>query len=74
MRKWVLSNLHLVIHVAKKLGSLREQLVFVGGSIIELILDKDYPLDPRATYDVDTIVEVSGHGAFAKIEDNLRQL
>lgn len=41
---------------------------------MELILDKDYPLEPRATYDVDTIVEESGHGAFAKIEDNLRRL
>ena len=48
------SNIPLVIHVANKLGPLRKKLVFVGGSIVELLLDKDYPLPPRVTKDVDT--------------------
>ena len=49
-----MSNIPLVIHVANKLGPLRKKLVFVGDSIVELLLDKDYPLPPRATKDVDT--------------------
>lgn len=44
-----MSNIPLVIHVANRLGPLRKQLVFVGGSIVELLLDKDYPLLPSAT-------------------------
>lgn len=67
-----MSNILLVIHVANRLGPLRKQLVFVGGSIVELLLDKDYPLAPRVTKDVDTIVEVYGRGPFAKIEEILR--
>lgn len=68
-----MSNIPLVIHVANRLGPLRKQLVFVGGSIVELLLDRDYPLPPRATKDVDTIVEVYGRGPFAKIEEILRK-
>lgn len=69
-----MSNIPLVIHIASKLGTLRKQFVFVGGSIVELLLDKSYPLPPRATMDVDTIVEVYGHGSFAGIEAALRKL
>lgn len=68
-----MSNIPFVIHVANRLGALRKQLVFVGGSIVELLLDKGYPLTPRATKDVDTIVEVSGRGPFAHIEEALRK-
>lgn len=67
-----MSNLHLVIHIANKLGPLREQFIFVGGSIIELLLDKEYPLEPRVTHDVDTIVEVCGYGPFSEMEQALR--
>ncbi len=67
-----MSNIPIVIEVAKRMGPLRKQLVFVGGSIVELLLDKDYPLPPRVTYDVDTIVEVYRYGDFAKIEESLR--
>lgn len=69
----MVSNIPLVFHVASKLGTLRKQLVFVGGSIVELLLDKDYPLPPRATKDVDTIVKVYGYGSFAQIEKELRK-
>ena len=50
-----MSNVHLVTYIANKLGNLRKELVFVGGSIVELLLDKDYPLPPRPTKDVDAI-------------------
>ncbi len=58
--------------IAQKL--LIAKLVFVGDSIVELLLDKDYPLPPRATKDVDTIVEVYGRGSFAQVEKELRKL
>lgn len=68
-----MSNISLVNHVASKLGSLRNKFVFVGGSIIELLLDREYPLEPRVTYDVDAIVQVCGYGAFSEIEQLLRE-
>jgi hypothetical protein len=67
------SNLPQVNHIAIRLGLLRKQFVFVGGSIVELLLDKTYPLEPRVTHDVDTIVEVCGYGSFSQIEKALRE-
>lgn len=71
--KYEVSNIPTVIHIASKLGPLRNQFIFVGGSIVELLLDKTYPLNPRVTYDVDTIVEICGYGPFAQIEKALRK-
>ncbi len=68
-----MSNIPLVTHIANRLGPLRKQFVFVGGSIVELLLDKTYPLEPRVTQDVDTIVEVYGYGPFSQIEESLRE-
>lgn len=69
-----MSNKSKVIHVARKLGPLRDKLIFVGGCAIEFLFDPDYPLPPRPTYDVDTIVEVCGRVAFSDIEEQLRGL
>jgi hypothetical protein len=61
-----MNNKDRIIHVAKKLGKLRERFVFVGGCAIELLLDQEYPLAPRLTYDVDTVVEVYGLWLFQR--------
>ena len=36
-----MSNIESVIYVARKLGHLRDRLVFVGGAVIELFLDDE---------------------------------
>lgn len=51
-----MTNLERLIHVAKKLGELRKQLIFVGGGTLGLRLDPDYLFRPRPSYDVDAIV------------------
>lgn len=42
-----MSNLERVCYVAEKIQHLRKTMVFVGGSIVELLLDEDYLLPPR---------------------------
>lgn len=70
----MLNNKERIIHVAKRLEELRKKLVFIGGGIIGLILDQDYLLQPRPSYDLDAIVEIYGMLDFEEINDQLRKL
>ncbi len=45
--------------IAEALGDLKEQVVFVGGSIIELYADHAVPEEVRPTEDVDLIVDIA---------------
>ena len=45
--------------VAKRLGPLREQMVFLGGATVGLFLTDSAAPPARATKDVDVIVEVA---------------
>ncbi|MBO3272372.1 nucleotidyl transferase AbiEii/AbiGii toxin family protein [Hymenobacter defluvii] len=59
--------------VARALGRLRDQVVFVGGATVNLYAAA--PLDtpePRITQDVDCIVEVTPLAAFYQLEEELR--
>lgn len=69
-----MSNRHLITYIGNRIGSLRNEFVFVGGSIVELLLDEDYPLSPRPTKDVDAIVGVCNRNHFNNIEKKLRKL
>lgn len=63
-----------VLHVARALKDLKEEMVFIGGGVVELLLDDDYELSTRVSKDVDTVVEVYGYGEFSKLEQRLRDL
>lgn len=66
-------NRHQLTAVASALGdALREQLVFVGGSIAGLLLDDPAAGEIRATTDVDAIVEAR-LGQFHAIEEQVAQ-
>lgn len=52
-------NLEMVKIIAEALGELKEQVVFVGGSIIELYADHAVPEEVRPTEDVDLIVDIA---------------
>lgn len=69
-----MSNLPKVKYIANKLTGLKEPVVFVGGAIVELLLDEKYQLTPRMSDDVDTIIEVYTRSEFAKVEKSLRSL
>lgn len=72
MKRFV--NKDNVVFVARKLDFLKDDMVFIGGAVIELLLDQNYPLEVRASYDVDTVVEVTSITEFAKLEKKLRLL
>ncbi|HAE39535.1 MAG TPA: hypothetical protein DCG57_13015 [Candidatus Riflebacteria bacterium] len=58
-------NLEMVKIVAEALGDLKEQVVFVGGSILELYADHVVPEEVRPTEDVDMVVNIATRTALA---------
>ena len=58
--------------VAKGLGDLKNEMVFVGGSVAELYVDNSAASDIRPTLDVDCVIALSSKRAHAELEENLR--
>lgn len=69
-----MSNIPKVKIIANKLENLNDRVVYVGGAIIELLLDKEYALKPRMSEDVDTIIEIYTRGEYSRVEAELRSL
>ena len=61
-------NVAKVELIAQALGELREQLVFVGGCAVGLLLTDPAAAPPRVTYDVDLIAEVAALRAYHQLE------
>ena len=66
-------NIEMLQIVAKGLGELKENMVFVGGSVAELYATDPASSDIRPTLDVDCIIELSSRMAHARLEENLRK-
>lgn len=70
---WVMAtNLDMLARVARGLGDLREDVVFVGGSVAELYADDPAASDIRPTLDVDCVVELSSLKGYYELEKSLR--
>ena len=54
--------------VAQALGDLREQVVFVGGCAVGLLLTDPAAAAPRVTYDVDLVAEVAALPGYYRLE------
>lgn len=67
-------NIQAVQQVASALKDLRERVVFVGGAIISLYADDPGADVPRPTADIDLVIEVTGYGAYARLEQRLAEL
>lgn len=52
-------NIQLLEAVAKELGDLRDELVFVGGCAAGLLCTSPSAPPPRVTYDVDVVAEIT---------------
>ncbi len=65
-------NIIMLQTVANGLGELKEELVFVGGTVAELYADDPAASDIRPTQDVDCVIELSSRMEYAKLEENLR--
>jgi len=59
---------------ARGFGPLKDEVVFVGGAVIELYLAGQPALKVRATDDVDCVVEVAARSGYHKLEEELRGL
>lgn len=64
-------NRALLVAVAERLGDLRDQVVFVGGHVTELLITDPAMIRVRPTDDVDVIVEVAGSVAFHRLEQGV---
>jgi predicted nucleotidyltransferase len=67
-------NLAMLMLVARHLGSLKEKVVFLGGTTVGLLITDSGAPDVRATTDVDLIVEVATQHDYHAIEATMRQL
>ncbi len=65
-------NIEMLQIVAKGLGELKENMVFVGGSVAELYATDPAASDIRPTLDVDCVIELSSRMAHSRLEENLR--
>lgn len=67
-------NLHKTELIAAALGSLCEQLVFVGGCAVGLLITDSAAAPVRVTYDVDLVARVSALSAYHGIEKEFARL
>jgi hypothetical protein len=63
-------NLAMLIAMAQAMGSLCDQVVFVGGCATGLLVDDAELMDVRPTEDVDAIVEVASLAGYHRMADN----
>jgi len=70
------SNIYLerLTTVAAALKQLNDQVVFVGGAIVPLLITDEASPDVRPTIDVDVVVEVVSQIKFYSFESELRKL
>lgn len=68
------ANIAALQAVARALGHLRDQVVFVGGSTAGLYCTVPNAPESRPTYDVDCIIEVASLTAYYALEEELRGL
>jgi predicted nucleotidyltransferase len=68
------ANRTLLTGVARELGSLRKEVVFVGGQVTELLITSPAATRIRPTTDVDIVVEASTHWDYGQVEAELRAM
>ena len=68
------SNIELLKQVAKRLGPLLHEVVFVGGCTTELFITDEAAAEVRPTFDVDVIAEITSYADYANFSERLRAL
>ena len=67
-------NLAKIELIADALGALREQLVFVGGCAVDLLLTDPAATPARVTYDVDLVARVEALAGYYALEKEFARL
>jgi hypothetical protein len=68
----VSENIEMVKTVAHRLGDLREDVVFLGGAVLGLLITDPAASEARPTKDVDLIVDIASRAEYADLETKLR--
>lgn len=66
------TNLEMLEIVARALGEIRDQVVFVGGATVQFYATRSGAPEPRPTLDVDCIVAIASRAQYGKLEDAIR--
>jgi predicted nucleotidyltransferase len=67
-------NVEMIELVARRLGELREEVVFLGGAVAALLVTDPGAAVVRFTADVDVIVDVGSKVAYDRLAQRLRDL
>ena len=67
-------NRQVLEAVARQLGPLLGEVVFVGGQVVELLLTDPTVVRVRYTHDVDVICRVATRAQYVRLADHLRTL
>jgi hypothetical protein len=67
------ANLAMLEFIARKLGKLKDEFVFLGGCTIALLITDTAAPDVRYTIDVDCIVDVLSLTQYHKLERELQR-
>jgi len=70
----VTRNVEMLLAGARAFGDLRDEVVFVGGAIVDLLVTDPAAPRPRFTDDVDVVVEVTTQVEWCALADRLRKL
>jgi len=68
------SNIDLLKKVARRLGPLLNEVVFVGGCTTGLFITDEAAAEVRPTFDVDVIAEITSYADYATFSEKLRGL
>jgi len=68
------ANVVMLEQVASHLGTLLDEVVFVGGAVTSLLITDPAATEVRFTQDVDMIVQVTSHADYYQLEKRLRLL
>jgi hypothetical protein len=68
----VSQSLDMVALVARGLGDLRKDVAFLGGAVTTLLITDPAAPEVRPTDDVDVIIEIVSHAAYARLREHLR--
>ena len=68
------ANLAMLEFIARKLATLKDEFVFVGGCTTALLIDDPVAPDVRTTIDVDCIVDVLSLKDYHRLSEQLRAL
>lgn len=67
------SNLKMLKIIARRLGALNNEVVYLGGCTTALFISDPLSLDVRSTLDVDCIIDVISLGKYYQFENKLKK-